>query len=485
MISTLVDDLVVGVNDGLIQGDVDGHRYVFNPRGYHGVMLLPKEAYQVLVCCLKAFSISDIKTALPWARTHPWKLIDLLNLLGGRGILNLGREFSEHCEAQQRQLRKQGMTVWLQMTDACNLRCSYCYISKKPTHMNPETAQALMLKIAKECRQAGYDSLLFKFAGGEPTTRWRTVKELVDWADAGLKNMPFKTTFLIVTNGTSFPLDLIDYAASGKLKLSISLDGTRQWHDKHRVYQDGQGSFCDVDRNIELLLRRGIRAAVSCTITKDNVNGLTEFAQYCVERDLTFRFSPYRQPFASRESLKSENKTLIEELGRCYGWLENHLPARSLYEVHRFADVDLRRPRMQLCGIGSNAIAITSDGQVCLCPFDLDNPIGNGLKSNIVQILKSQDRYLPKENRVDLIPVCQDCKWRFTCAAGCPQYRKEQYGTFRHASPYCEVYRAILPILVRLHAVQLLRPGSATIPIYPSMKEGVQSIDAGAGMGSE
>lgn len=457
----LADEFVVRVTDGLIQGEVDGHPYVFSPRGYCGVLPLWQQAYDVVIHCSRGNSVSSIKRSLPWARTSPGKLIDIMISLAKCGILNLGKEFSQHLAAQRALQTRRSMTVWLQMTDSCNLRCSYCYVSKRPTHMDIGIAKTLISKIAKECQQAGYDSIRFKFAGGEPTIRWTTIKELIDWARSDLETTALRISFLILTNGTFLPPDLIDYVVSGMVDIAISLDGVEQWHDKHRSYQNGNGSFHDVDKNIELLLERGVNPSISSTITRDNVKGLTELAEYCVQRNLRFRFSPYRRPFTSQADLKSENTELIYELKRCYEWLECHLPARSLYEIHRFADIDLKTPKARICGVGVNTVAITSEGKASLCQFDMDNPIGNGLENNVLQLLKDQKRFPVAQNRVEFIPTCQDCKWRFTCAAGCPYLAMNQYGVFRHASPYCEVYQAILPVLLRLHAVQLLRAGGA------------------------
>ena len=183
----------------------------------------------------------------------------------------------------------------------------------------------------------------------------------------------------------SCPKNLVDYAADGRLKLSISVDGVGAPHDRHRVYFDGRGSFDDVQKNLESLLSRGVSPSLTCTITKENVGSLTEFAKYCLERDLNFRFSPYRQPANASESLKSDNDTLIAELLRCYSWLETRLPKRSLYEVHRFADINLKKPKTWICSIGTNAIALASDGKACLCQFDLEHPVGNALTENIFQ----------------------------------------------------------------------------------------------------
>ena len=130
---------------------------------------------------------------------------------------------------------------------------------------------------------------------------------------------------------------------------------------------------------------------------------------------------------------------------------------RSLYQVHRLGDISFRGPKLRICGIGTKSVAITTSGEACLCQYDLGCPIGDGLKDNVLQLLKSQVRFSAADNRIDHIPDCQECQWRFTCAAGCPMLTKNHYGGFRHPSPYCEVYKAILPVLLRLHAIQLAR----------------------------
>ena len=237
----------------------------------------------------------------------------------------------------------------------------------------------------------------------------------------------------------------------------MSLDGVGHWHDKNRPYANGQGSFRDVDRTIDLLLRRSVKLGISVTITKNNVRGLTQLAEYCIDRGLSFRFSPYRQTTASPEELKSDNEEMIFELLRCYKWIEGHLPARSFPRLHRFGDISFMSPKTRVCGIGDCEVGITTDGKVCLCQFDMENPLGDGLNRGILPILQEQQRFVPGENGVDCIPGCQNCEWRYICGGGCPLLTKNQYGTFRHSSPYCKVYRAIIPVLLRLHALQIVR----------------------------
>jgi uncharacterized protein len=72
-------------------------------------------------------------------------------------------------------------------------------------------------------------------------------------------------------------------------------------------------------------------------------------------------------------------------------------------------------------------------------------------------VLGRQERFVADDHGVEHIPGCRNCEWRYICGGGCPLLTKNQYGTFRHPSPYCEVYRAVIPVLLRVNALQLIR----------------------------
>lgn len=84
-------------------------------------------------------------------------------------------------------------------------------------------------------------------------------------------------------------------------------------------------------------------------------------------------------------------------------------------------------------------------------------PIGDASENNVVKVMREQQRYDTKNISINTIPVCKDCKWRYTCGGGCPFLTKRHFGTFLHHSSYCAVYKEILPILVELHAYQMLK----------------------------
>lgn len=451
------DNFVPKVPVDLIESEVDGYSYFLNPRGHHGVLVFFGDALDVFHSCEKNLSFQEMRNAIPWARTNPQQLKQIIVALGQLEMLNIGEAFSERLRIERQQNKKKRMMVWLQLTDTCNLSCDYCYIQKQPTHMSLDLAKRLITKVVIDCRVAGFDEVVFKLAGGEPTLHWTEGKALIDWAETQFIEFAPRVRFHIITNGTLLPSSLVEYANSGKIGISVSLDGVEEWHNKQRRYLNGVGSFRDVDNNINKLLSTGIRPYILTTVTKDNVCGITKLAEYCVQRALDFRFSFYREVPTSPDNLKNDNLQLTQELLRCYEWIANNLPARSLYQSHKFGDMNLKVPKIRGCGIGVNGITLTSDGKVCLCQYEMSDSLGNALEENTIQLITNQEHYHLIENRVEQIPVCKDCEWRFVCGGGCPFLTNRHYGTFKHHSPYCDVYKSVLPVLIKTHAIQLIR----------------------------
>lgn len=444
------DDVQIRVPDGIMRGNTDGYCYVFNPRGHGGVVVLFGEALKLFELCQRPVMIGTLSAQ---ARLDAAKLEVIVASLCKLEILIA----ANHATSLRPSRKRRQMMVWLQLTDCCNLSCPYCYIPKSPTHMSLEMAKGLVAKVTQDCARRGFDEIVFKLAGGEPTLRWNDARALIDWAEGTLQGSAIRVRFHIITNATLVPETMLGYVAEKKLGISVSLDGVGYWHDQHRYYKRGRGSFADVDANIDKLLMHGVRPYILTTVTSANMSGLTELAEYCISRDLNFRFSLYRETNATADDLNHDTARLTEELLRCYGWIGLHLPARSLYECHRFGDIDLKLPKLRNCGIGVNGITLTSDGQLCLCQYEMVTPCGNALQSDAMELLKNQTHFPLDQNTVEQIPVCQDCLWRYTCGGGCSYLTKRHYGTFQHASPYCEVYQAVIPELIKLHAKQMIQ----------------------------
>jgi uncharacterized protein len=88
------------------------------------------------------------------------------------------------------------------------------------------------------------------FYGGEPLLNLDLIKRTIAHAEAIIaKNVQFNMT----TNGTLLTPAVCNYLREKKIRLTISLDGPRNIHDRNRVDKNGQGSFDTVMKNLAYL----------------------------------------------------------------------------------------------------------------------------------------------------------------------------------------------------------------------------------------
>lgn len=149
------------------------------------------------------------------------------------------------------------LDVTFQVTDACNLRCSYCYQLSKNNHAitfdqaKKYVNYLLNLKEKNEYLDPNeIKGFVFNFIGGEPFLQIDLIEQVTDYIiSTMLKNNDDRilfTKFLICSNGTLyFNKKVQDYLAkySGWVSLSISIDGNKELHDSCRIFPDGTGSY--------------------------------------------------------------------------------------------------------------------------------------------------------------------------------------------------------------------------------------------------
>ena len=161
--------------------------------------------------------------------------------------------------------------ISIELTNICNLHCSYCIRDEDALYHTPARffPTDLLQRIIRSARHA-YHMDYVSFTGGEVTIhpKFREIIETV--AAEGLQ-------FSFVTNGWHFervyPL-LMEHRAAVR-SVAFSLDGaTREAHDRWR----GEGSFVRVMRAITRCYMSRIPFLVKVAIRRDTVEQLQEFA---------------------------------------------------------------------------------------------------------------------------------------------------------------------------------------------------------------
>lgn len=147
--------------------------------------------------------------------------------------------------------------ITLQVTQQCNLRCSYCAYSgsyENRHHQNKkmsfETAKKGIDYVINRSKDAS--KLVIGFYGGEPLLELGMIKKCVEYAIE--KGEGKQIVFSITTNGTLLNEETIEFLMNNDFTLLISLDGPKEVHDKNRKFAGSEkGSFNVIMQNYNII----------------------------------------------------------------------------------------------------------------------------------------------------------------------------------------------------------------------------------------
>ena len=348
------------------------------------------------------------------------------------------------------------LAAWLHLTDRCTLNCTYCYVRRGKRRMSPDTARRTVEALFRSAQAHHYTRVKLKYAGGEPTLNFVALLAAQKRAEQLSMQTGIALEAALLTNGIRVSDEQIDALLAHNVRVTISLDGVGRFQDAQRPLADQKGSsFALVERTIARLLARGLQPHISITITRQSLPGLPELVSYLLDKGLRFAFNFYREPDGiEQEAMAFSSEDMIAGLRAAYRVIEQKLPRYSLLST--LADrADLQLPHLRTCGAGQNYVAIDCDGSVAKCQMEIGHSLTTIEADDLLADVQADTI------RVQNLPVeqkdCRTCIWRYYCTGGCPRLTFQRAGRYDARSPLCEVYRAILPEVVRLEGLRLVK----------------------------
>jgi uncharacterized protein len=213
-----------------------------------------------------------------------------------------------------------------------------------------------------------------------------------------------------------------------------------------------------VQRNIERALVHGVNPHLSITVTEQNVAAIADVAAFALERELFFNLNFYREhtEFVG-DHHRADNQRLIAGVMKTLRVIEEHLPPYNLLAT-LIDRSNFSAPHERPCGVGDNYMVIDHHGRLARCHMDIENTIGNIWEPDPLLSLQQAGSTNDFVNlSVDEKEECHTCQWRYWCAGGCPLTARRTTGNSGAKSPYCDVYKAVFPELLRLEGLRLLK----------------------------
>lgn len=361
------------------------------------------------------------------------------------------------------------VTATLQVTDACNLRCLYCYEINKSNHrMSPETGKRFIdMILGKTGGMEAYyegeavDGIVLEFIGGEPFLEIDLIDELTDYFISELIRLRHplanRWRLSICSNGVLY-FDPRVQAYIKKhmdhLSFSISIDGNRELHDSCRVFPDGSGSYDIAMRGVRHFVDvLGGEMGSKMTLAPSNIAHTFEAVKSLIEAGYTdiHLNCVYEEGWTVEHA-----KVLYDELKLLADYmLENDLTDRvyvSMFEETFFrpkAENDLQN----WCGGTGAMIAVDWKGDIYPCIRYMESSLGPDIQPVIVgnldtgvlateeqrkclACLKCVDRRTQSTDECFYCPIAEGCSW-------CSGYNYQKFGTANHRATFiCVMHKA-------------------------------------------
>jgi uncharacterized protein len=333
----------------------------------------------------------------------------------------------------------------LMPTTACNLACTYCYAEydeKKHVFMSWPIAKKAMDIAFENSKKPGGGCFSLSFhGGGEPTLPNEFFLKAADYARELDPNCPVS-----VTTNAVWDAEFRERALCLLSEVSISFDGGELTQNRQRPDKQGRGTFSRVMETISDIEKRKIPYGIRMTVTRESLPELRANIEFLCKNTECRSFqveAVYNQGRAKESGLT------IDDI---YSFTDTYLIASQFAaESGRNIHYSAARPHLitnTFCTATSNALIVTSDGELTACyeVFDHSHPLADDFIIGRIDISDGLVLYPGKRNRLlEKINInrlnCKECFCYFHCAGDCPP--KAFLAQVNNDQLRCEITRTI------------------------------------------
>ncbi len=358
--------------------------------------------------------------------------------------------------------------VTFQVTDYCNLRCTYCYqINKKTRMMSKETARKYIdLLLSGDKGFSDYvdpsfsPAIILEFIGGEPFTN----VEVIDYACTYFMKRaielhhPWAKNFMIsiCSNGTLyFTPEVQAFLKKWKHKMSFSvtIDGDKKLHDSCRIFPDGSGSYDLAVAAAKDWMAGGQYMGSKITIAPGNIDHVSHAIQHMVE--MGYEEINCNCVYEKGWTEEHATKLYYQLKEACTYLMYNNLEKKiyvSIMDDIYFVPKSVKDTQTWCGGLG-DMLSCDPDGYLYPCIRYMESSLGSDrppvrighVDTGICQCdeekctlcdLCGVNRRTYNTDECFYCPIAAGC-------ADCAAYNYQDSGTFYHRATYiCEMHKA-------------------------------------------
>lgn len=356
----------------------------------------------------------------------------------------------------------------------CNLDCDYCYYLEKDAlypgkkfnlssfRMNEEVLEKLIRDFITSQPQ---QTIEFVWHGGEPTLLGiEYFRKAITLQKKYAGEKEILNSFQ--TNGTLITDEWAEFLAENHFLCGLSIDGLKKFHDNHRRFPNGQGSWEKVVECARLFRKHGVEFNTMSVVNASNSKEPATVYEFL--KSIGSRFMQFT-PIAERIALDPANPlsivdnrynkatAVMEEnvsatdwgnfLCRIFDiWVKNDV---GTYFVNYFDNTlaAYAGQHPSLCSMAPYcgcSLAVEHNGDVYTCDHFVfeDYKLGNIFEKNIAEMAKSDQQLFFEQRKQDTLSrQCRNCPFIKACGGDCPKNRFVKNEDRESVSCLCEGFR--------------------------------------------
>lgn len=379
--------------------------------------------------------------------------------LSAKNYNDLANKFNEYALAQNNPQKKFEIDTLnklvLNISNACNLKCKYCYAGggtygSEKNLMTQGTAKRAIDLFFSRFKKIKYIQLF----GGEPLLNLPVIKFVCEYVKNKFErneiaNLP---GIGLVTNGTLMSDDFVDLVYKYDISVTFSFDGVPQANDSMRIFKDNSPTSNVILKNLKLLKEKtGKPNMIEVTYNKSHIENnvsIKDIVSFIknIGKDIDMHITPVVSCSENKNEyglddlssfINSVDDLLVDNKSDLYSLIQRYILA-----------IQNKTKQKYICRAGSNMFSVSTTGDIYPCFMFTDNKnffIGNVNDENVLcseKFNSSLEKFISfNKNKSD---QCKNCFIRNICF-GCLGQNFFQTGNpFETDSMICDMNRAIV-----------------------------------------